>query len=398
MNGKKVGILTFFNRLNYGAELQAYALHKKVKDLGYDCEILDLLSPNHISAKMPELYKPLSVSKKIRTKKSRVNKKLFEALDFIGAVLNSNNVRIRKEQFGKFKQTYMTVSEQKYCSVDDLYHHKTPYDIFITGSDQVWNPQTLISSPEPYFLTFASKDKKKISYAPSFGVSSIPDEVKDKYAKWLANIDCLSVREKQGADIISEITGRTAEVVLDPTLLLNSEDWNEVAVDPEFNKPYILLYVMMYSPYVTKLAHYLSQKTGYSIIRIARGNTREGLDYKIINLYNAGPSEFLGLFKNASFVLTSSFHGTVFSINYNKPFYSIARKGGAANSRLTSILDNLNLRSRLLFVGDTFPEEKNISIDFSEADDIFVDFSKANLALQKEREKSLAFLNKAMKD
>ena len=160
-----------------------------------------------------------------------------------------------------------------------------------------------------------------------------------------------------------------------------------MAVDPKFNKPYILLYVRMYSPYVTKLAHYLSQKTGYSIIRIARGSTREGLDYKIKNLYNAGPSEFLGLFKNASFVLTSSFHGTVFSINYNKPFYSIARKGGTVNSRLTSILDTLNLRSRLLFVGNTFPEEKKISIDFSEA----------NVVLEKEREKSLSYLTEAMK-
>jgi len=387
MNGKKVGILTFFNRFNYGAELQAYALHKKVRDLGYDCEILDLLSPKHPSAKVPELYKPISVSKKMRSTKSHINKKLSEALTFIGTVLNSKNARIRKKRFGEFKQTYMAVSEHKYCSVDDLYCQKMPYDIFITGSDQVWNPQVLISSPEPYFLTFAPKDKRKISYAPSFGVSSIPDEIKDKYATWLANIDCLSVREKQGAAIISEITGRTATVVLDPTLLLTAEDWDEAAIEPTLKKPYILLYDRIHSSYVVKLAYYLSQKTAYSIVRIPRGNIREGVEYKVKYLFGQGPSEFLGLFRSASFVLTSSFHGTAFSITYNKPFYSIIRKGGSRNSRLVSILDNLNLRSRLLSVGDTFPKEENISIDFSEAE----------VALGKEREKSLSFLAEAIR-
>jgi hypothetical protein len=104
------------------------------------------------------------------------------------------------------------------------------------------------------------------------------------------------------------------------------------------------------------------------------------------NLFGQGPSEFLGLFKNASFILTSSFHGTAFSVNYNKPFYSIVRKGGAVNSRMISLLGNLNLESRLLFVDTDFPK-----------DDIFIDFSKANLVLQKEREKSLTFLAAALR-
>ena len=181
MNGKKVGILTFFNRLNYGAELQAYALHRKVRDLGYDCEILDVLSPNHPSAKRPELYKQLWSAKKMISTRNRINIKLMKFLNSIVAGLGSKNARTRKDRFEKFKQAYMAVSEQKYASVDDLYRHKMPYDIFITGSDQVWNPQAAITSPEPYFLTFASKDKRKISYAASFGVSSIPDDIKDIY-------------------------------------------------------------------------------------------------------------------------------------------------------------------------------------------------------------------------
>jgi hypothetical protein len=175
---------------------------------------------------------------------------------------------------------------------------------------------------------------------------------------------------------------------LDPTLLLNPEDWNEVAADSKFKKPYILLYVLIHSSYITKLAYYLSRKTGNSIVRIARGNMREGLEGKVKNLFDTGPSEFLGLFKNASYVLTSSFHGTAFSINYNKPFYSVLRKGNPLNSRVIDILDRLNLRSRLLFIGDSFPEEENLSIDFSEAE----------VALREEREKSLSFLTEAMGD
>jgi len=387
MNGKKVGILTFFNRMNYGAELQAYALHKKVKDLGYDCEIFDVLSPYHPHAKKSQLYKPFSASEKKLRIKGRINTKLQRIIDSVAAVLNLKNARRRKERFENFKQMYLTVSERKYFSVDDLYRYEMPYEIFITGSDQVWNPQASLSSPEPYFLSFASKDKRKISYAASFGVSGIPEDLKSRYSKWLANIDFISVRENHGADIVHDITGRSAEVVLDPTLLLNPNDWNRLAVEPEFKKPYILLYVLMHSAYVTKLAYYLSKKTGYLIVRIARGNMREGLECKVKNLFDAGPSEFLGLFKNASFVLTSSFHGTAFSVNYNKPFYSIIRKGGGVNSRMISLLGNLGLTSRLLHDGDDFPKD----------DDIFMDFSQANLALQKEREKSLAFLIKALK-
>jgi len=114
---------------------------------------------------------------------------------------------------------------------------------------------------------------------------------------------------------------------------------------------------------------------------------REGLECKIKNLYDVGPSEFLGLFKNASLILTSSFHGTAFSINYNKPFYSIIRKVHPGNSRIISILDNLGLKSRLLFVGDDFSGKENVPVDFSEA----------NIALEKEREKSLTFLREALR-
>ena len=385
MNGKKVGILTFFNRMNYGAELQAYALHKKVRDLGYDCELLDVLSPRDASAKKPQVHKPLASSIRIESTKSRINHKISY---YLAAVLGSKNDQNRKRRFEAFKRDYLTVSKQKFASVDDLYCYEMPYDIFITGSDQVWNPQTTLTSPEPYFLTFAAEDKLKISYAASFGVSSFPDEMKSYYKKWLANIDYISVRENQGADIVRDISGRTATVVLDPTLLLNAEDWNKAAAEPLLKKPYILLYTRIHSPYITRLACYLSRKTGYSIVRIPRGNIREGVEYKVKNMFDTGPSEFLGLFKNASFVLTSSFHGTAFAVNFNKPFYSIVRKGGAINSRMISLLGNLNLESRLLFDGDDFPKD----------DDIFVDFSKANVALAKEREKSLSFLAVAFRN
>ena len=154
--------------------------------------------------------------------------------------------------------------------MDELYSKSMAYDIFITGSDQVWNPQSLRSSPEPYFLTFAPNETKKVSYAASFGISSIPESIKHQYNSWLTNIDCLSVREHSGHEIIKDISGRDSKVVLDPTLLLSPESWEKVLVEPKLKKPYILLYVRMYSPYVTKLAYYLSRLTGYNIVRIAR--------------------------------------------------------------------------------------------------------------------------------
>lgn len=383
---KKIGILTFFNRMNYGAELQAYALFKKIRDFGYDCELIDVLSPNHPLAKKPQLYKPFLASHKKLSLKNQINTKIQKELNRIAKSLHSKSARLRKKRFEDFKDRYLRSSERKYYSVDNLYDQRPPYDILVTGSDQVWNPQATLSSPEPYFLTFAPDEIKKISYAASFGVSGMPPALRNKYAKWLTSMNHISVRENQGARIVRDISGREATVVLDPTLLIDSTEWNTLAASIQNKKPYILLYVRMFSPYITKLAYYLSKRTGYSIIRIPRGYMREGIEYKINHCYDAGPREFLALFNNASFVLTSSFHGTAFSINYNKPFYTVIRKHGPVNSRMESLLGNLNLKERLLYSGDAFPAEKDFHIDFSEA----------KILLEKERNKSLKFLKDAI--
>lgn len=347
MSRTRIGIVTFFNRMNYGADLQAYALQKKVDALGYECELIDILSPDDPLAQKPIRFAPLAMVRKSKLK-NRIKSKINLVL---GRVLGERHLRRRHAAFEEFKASHMVVSKVKYASVDDLYSCEMPYDMYIAGSDQVWNPSAKYTSPEPYFLTFAPENKKRIAYAPSFGVSQVPDMFKPLYRQWLEKMDVLSVRERHGAEIVRQVCGRRAQVVLDPTLLLTPDEWDEVARFHCVKKPYILLYDRIYSSYTIRLARHIKKMIGASILRIPQGTYRQGIQYGIEQLYEAGPSEFVGLFKNASFVLTSSFHGTAFALNFGKPFFTIVRREGPVNSRMESLLENVGLMSRLLTPG-----------------------------------------------
>jgi len=376
----RIGIITILKVGNCGAELQAYALQRELALLGFEAEIIDYLHYKHPDFVRTRRARPLV---KIGMS-NRLKERFLPWVERVcRMVQGKNGEAVRRSE--RFHRTHTRLSSRTYCSVDALYEADHPYDVFMVGSDQVWNPRTNVSL-EPYFLTFAPRGKKTISYASSFGVSSIPRHAEPLYVEWLKRIQYLSVREEQGVRIIRQLTGRTAEHVLDPTLLLAADEWRQISVAPKIEAPYVLLYDVVRSPYAVDLAKHIAALRGWSIVRISGGarTTRAG----VIDVPDAGPAEFIGLLAQAAFVVTNSFHGTAFSVTFRKPFFTVVPQGKSNTSRLHSFLKSVSLDDRLVPEGTQFPAGDSLALDFSEA----------QARLECLRAKSIAFLQKSLTD
>lgn len=377
----KVGIITILKVNNYGAELQAYATQAILKKLGYDAEIIDYLfykNPKFIRTKnsSPVFRFPL---------KKHVLERIYPILSKLKSYKNNKARLVRDRRFEEFhrKNTSMSVT---FKTFDELNESHLNYDVYIVGSDQVWNPG-VYSSLDPYFLTFAPEGKKRISYASSFGVSSIPEYAKLYYKKRLSEFDAISVRESNAVPMVKELSGNTATWVLDPTLLLNKEEWLNVATFPfDLQDKYILIYELTPCPYVKKLALYLRKELGYRIIRICKHASYEDKESDIINIIDAGPSEFIGLFEHASVIVTNSFHGSAFSINFEKDFYTVIPKRKINNSRQESLLKLFGLEHRMVVENSSFPSVDKLSVDYNLPKEI----------IKNERAKSIKFLTDAI--
>lgn len=378
---KKVGIITILKTNNYGAELQAYATQAVLNKIGYDAEIIDYLfykNPEHIKTKAskPSFNHGL---------KKRLAEILYPLIAKFKIGSNNNNSKNRDKRFKNF-HVDNTAMSPTYRSMDELYASKKEYDVYMVGSDQVWNPG-IYSSLLPYMLTFAPKGKKRVAYASSFGVSSIPQEFQWLYKEYLPQFSSIGVREKNAVDMVRELSGKEATWVLDPTLLLNKEDWMKVAKQSYGEKRnYILLYELTPCPYILELAKNFREKNGMEIIRICKNASIEDNDSTILNIIDAGPAEFIDLFANAGMVITNSFHGTVFSINFGKDFYTVTPLRKQNNSRQQSILGLFSLNDRLLLEGT----------DINLISRTPIDYNTVNCTLEQEREKSINYLKNAI--
>ena len=225
--------------------------------------------------------------------------------------------------------------------------------------------------------------KRRISYASSFGVSYIEEKQRGFYYEHLSKFSAISVREKNAVELVKELSGKEATWVLDPTLLLNKEDWMKVASYPyEIKNKYILVYELIPSPYIKDLAKTLSKEKGLVIVRLCKNTAPETKEKGIICITDAGPAEFIGLFANAEMVITNSFHGTAFSINFSKDFYTIAPQRKHNNSRQKSLLELFNLENRFIPENTPFNLISTEQIDYDSIGDI----------LDEERAKSFNFL------
>ncbi|MBR1889687.1 MAG: polysaccharide pyruvyl transferase family protein [Alloprevotella sp.] len=370
---KHIGIVTIFNVNNFGAELQAYATQKAMQNLGYDAEIIDLpyyKSPNFKREKESYPFFPLPTAVKLKEKVAALRRGLKYKF-------SSRKFKRRIEKFEQFHRENTRFSQQRYEGISALYNTPPQYDVYCVGSDQVWNPYNYVSL-YPYFLTFSPDNARRMSYASSFGVSSVPAAAKPVFSECLSKLSAISVREQAGVTLVKELCDKPATLVCDPTLLLRSADWEQVEKKIEdLPSSYVLVYDLHPIPYLWVAAEHIARLLNLPIVRINSENARKYAGG--VNLEDIGPAEFLYLFRHATFVVTNSFHGTAFSINFQKDFYCILSRTQRNNSRQLSLLDTCKLSHRALYEDATLPSAEELSISYVEATDCLEQFRRTSI-------------------
>lgn len=323
----KVGVITFHSANNYGASLQAWALQKVLKDLGADPGVINY-HPDIIDG----LYDPMKLSTGIK----RLAKK-------VKLSVSGRKSLVRYTKFKRFlNKNFKLLGD--FRSYEELKKAELKLDAYIVGSDQVWNPTHIGGYDPAYYLEFVADGGKKLSYAASIGSDYINPKYKESMKKSLSSFTKISVRESSIVAPIEELSGKKVDLVLDPTMLLKREDYEEIKVKSKIKEPYILLYMIEKNPQVISLANRLSVSLGMPVIQ-RRPN--KGLTNQLPPFYTADAGEFLGLIEGAACVITNSFHGTVFSIIYGRPFVSMLHSD--TGSRVVDLLTELGLESHILY-------------------------------------------------
>lgn len=363
MGNKKIGIVTILKVDNYGAELQAFATQEVMNLMGYDAEIIDYIfykNSLHKKEKWSAPFYPYPLQDRI--KEWAICLKSMASGFFL-----SSEEKERKRNFELFHKTFTRLSSKQYRSYSELYNNPPIYDVYCVGSDQVWNPRCY-TNLNPYFLTFAPQSARTFSYASSFGVSELPPDSKASYKNGLNNLTNISVRENDGITLVNELTGRTASNVADPTLLLNGNDWAKVEkAVPGITEGYILVYELHPLSKIMDLARDIARTKGLYIVRICKNKYDRIHDKMVRNIVNAGPSEFIYLFRHASVIVTNSFHGTAFSINFRKDFYCVLSCKLKNNSRQLNLLSLCGLTDRVVYDTEDNPGIEKLPIDYTYA-------------------------------
>lgn len=332
----KVATITFHRAINFGAVFQTYALQYSIKDLGVESEVIDYRSDY-----LEKLHNPNNIKKYLNPKY------------FIWCLLKNQFYRDNRKNFYGFIKNNINTSSM--CTTQEqLKNISNNYDKVIAGSDQIWN-YNCTKFDKAFFLDFLD-DNKKISYAASFGMKELPSNVKEEYRKLLSAFCCITVREKEGQTIVDDLLNKKVEMVLDPTLLINKSQWINLAKPYNQKKKYILVYLLGRTKSAFDYAKKLGKKNNFEVIYINENLLPiNGMK----NIYNIKPQEWLWLLNNAEYVVTNSFHGIAFSINFNKKF--ILDMPANSNKDYTRILTLLEL----LNVNLHTTEQENMS-DFME--------------------------------
>lgn len=346
-----VGIITFHRASNYGAVLQAYALQRAINSLGASAEVVDYRS------EAVELdHNPAAA---------------MRAGGLAGAPLRFLRRMTKSRGFEEFRRASLPMSEP--VTSDSISKLDGVYDLLIAGSDQVWSEAFAKLDPV-YRLEFAEKSRRA-SYACSFGFSEFPAGSEDAIKKGLSGLETVSVREAPARDLVQECLGLPARVDVDPTLLLDADDWRGMVPAPSTGSGYILVYTVQPPVGLLDAARAKAAETGLEVVYL--NNEHRG-NKDLRHVRYATPEEFLGWLDGASYVYTNSFHGTVFSIIFEKELVVECRTKKKYNNRSRALLELTGLEGREMTETDAGEE----SIDWSDV--------RARLAVA--REDSLAYL------
>ena len=317
----KIGIITMHRVLNYGSALQAFATQWILESLGFESEIIDYE------------YKGIKKKKTLRNR-------LIHGAVCIREALRGFPQKRKQRRFESFYSKYYRLTKEYYTE-NSIKQRSPLYDVYISGSDQIWNPR-FAGNDVNFMLAFAPSKKPRISFASSFATDIIDEAHAKLYAPLLNMYDVISVREQSGVEIVKTLTGKDASVCCDPTLFLSNDIRHKLSAQSaiSFKFRYILVYGLYYMfdpyPYLYDIINSVSRQLNCRVVYLdGRNADLFKTNAKVVS--DAGPCEFLWLFEHADFVITTSFHGTVFSLLYDKPFYSVVDKSAQTDSRITSL-------------------------------------------------------------
>lgn len=370
---KRVGIITMHRVVNYGSALQAWATQKVITQLGYSATIIDYVYPNreHI-------------------KKKKLKEYIMFFFRYCMHFLQGFPQAKKKKAFVDFwkKNYHLTIT---YHTANEIRVNPPDFDIYLAGSDQIWNP-IHIKNDDNFLLGFVPIGKKCISYASSFAQKQLDEKSALIVKRCLPQFSHISVRENNGASIVASLLHKKAEVCLDPTLLLSHKDYCflEKQSKIKIDRPFMLVYILQYAynpyPYATEFIREAYKQTGLHIVCLDFSAKQHlGIKDVIYLRDSVGPAEFVYLFANASLVITTSFHGTAFSLNFEKPFYSILNDKSSDDDRMKSLIDNCGVSERGII--------KNSAIGNI---DMSINKQQISSSLEKLRVKSMVYLRNAL--
>ncbi|WP_024860111.1 polysaccharide pyruvyl transferase family protein [Ruminococcus flavefaciens] len=331
----KIGILTWLHNGNYGTVLQAYALQRFLRNMGYNVQNINFNASTKQKIKnlivrknSPKLF--MEKMENYLTEKKADKEKLFQ----------------KKKRFSNFLNENFNLTAQ-IDSYIKLTEYSETFDIYICGSDQIWSPALLNT---PYYFDFVSSKKRKIAYSCSFGVSRVPVNKKKIIAELLQDFDYISVRENSGKKIVKELIRKEVPVMVDPVFLLNTNEWDEIASERLVDGEYVFAYFLTYNKEYFDFAQQVSKMLGVKLVVVPV--TKEEYQIQGDIIQDVGPAQWISLIKYSKMVLTDSFHGSVFSLLYQKKFLVFKRFNdkdkNSQNSRIYTLIKQYGLQKHLV--------------------------------------------------
>jgi len=369
----KVDIITRHSVPNYGSLLQSYATQKAIEKMGYESEIINY-------TRYEERYENLA-NTLVKGKKWDKNC----ILRFIYKTIQSPNYSKMYKKFGEYRRGFLRETKFEYGNVKELKENIPQADVYCSGSDQIWGKIGTADYDESYFLEFV-KDKKCIAYASSFGKTELNKALEENLKNLLNKYSKILVRENSAKDLLEKRNIENVEQVLDPTLLLSQEEWIQLAnkSNKRCDEKYILIYQLHDNKEFDRYAKKFAKNKKMKLLRISPSLYHIMRSGKLI--YLPTQYDFLKYFSNAEYVLTDSFHATVFSIIFNRKFIDVLPPN-KTGTRIESILSLFGIKNRIL----------NNYNDFNSIDN-YIDYKNVNKRLKEERNKSFNLFKDAIEN
>ena len=359
--------ITCHDVYNHGASLQAYALQTYLESIGHTIEIIGY-KPDYLSRH----YQLWNVDNSV------YDKPIIKQLYLVAKLPVRLLALKRKRLFDIFTKKYLKLTTKRYHSSEELKRNPPQADVYIAGSDQIWNTLFQTGRDDAFYLDFAPSSAKRISYAASFATEDVADEYRPFIRKMLQNFDAVSIRERCSLPLLASL-GRTDGVaVCDPVFLLTREQWENMLPNQQIHEKYLLVYDTEYSPKVKEIAKRIAKEKKLKIYNVSAFR----IGYADKDLWASSPTDFVQLIRDASYVVSNSFHATAFSLIFERDFCVVNRTEGI-NERMKSLLEGYHLEERMVSAYAALPLAS-------------IDYQEVRILLQKDIDYSKDFLEKAL--